>query len=1529
MTDFEPITKNVSGLQFSIMSPEEIRKNSVVEVTKHDTYDKDIPVIKGLFDSRMGTTDMGKVCNTCGLDNMECPGHFGHIELAKPVYNYHFIDVTMKILKCVCFRCGKLKINKDCPKVSDLKKKNNKIRWNEIYEMSSKINRCGQENDDGCGCIQPNRYKLDGISGIQGIWKDIGTSGTATEYLKAEYVKALFEKISDEDCNLLGFSNVWCRPEWLICSVLPVPPPAVRPSVKQGNSQRMDDDLTHKLSEIVKYNNTLKQKLNTTTRTEIIEDWYNMVVYHIITLVDNELPGIAQSTHRSGRPLKSIRQRLKGKEGRLRSNLMGKRVDFSARSVITPDPNIDLDQLGVPMKIALNLTYPEIVNKFNYDILDKYVKNGPDKWPGAKSIEKKNGKKYSITENSKNDIKLEIGDIVNRHIVNNDWVLFNRQPSLHKMSMMGHRIKVMKGDTFRLNVSVTPPYNADFDGDEMNMHVPQSIQSVSELINIASVNKQIISPRENKPIITIVQDTLLGIYKLTRSEIIMFNQGSNINYNKNTNIYDINDKSVDYKCVDSCMYTYKQMINIISDLSTFDGSIPKSDNKILINGIETQLWSGKSILSYILPENINLKMNNNSYDDTSSTQNTSKKKILINQNNDKINIVEIVNGLIKKGTFDKGLFSKTSKGLIHTIYNDLGPERTNDFINDLQKIISYVLLIEGFSIGISDMIADSETNEKIKSVIKERKIQIEEIMQEFHLNIFEGVPGQSNNDYFESKVNSILNKTINETGKIGLSNLNDDNRATYMVNSGSKGKLTNIAQMIACLGQQNVDGKRIPYGFDGRTLPHYYKYDDSSEARGFVENSFISGQTPQEFFFHAMGGREGLIDTAVKTSQTGYVQRKLVKAMEDYMVAFDYSVRSSSGSIIQFTYGNDGMDGTFVESQSLLLTKLSYDKLLDKFYFDEKTDWKKYYNKTLMEKASKISQKSLDDIFLKLIDYREYLISKIFNGNIQNNINYPVHVQRIVENFCKKQKKSNMLPIDIHKGNIKLADSLYITDNFNNNKIIQILIHIHLNPKILISEYKIKREEYKLICNTIKEKFHNSKISPGEMVGAVAAQSIGEPATQMTLNTFHFAGVSAKSNVTRGIPRLKELLHVSKNIKSPSTIISLLPEYSNDKNKISFVKNKLEFTLLKDLILSSSIYYDKYNTNYETSIQEDKELLSIYKEFIDIENDTDEITNMYPWIIRLVFDREKMLENGVVMEDIQMKLLEYDSDRIKFIYTDDNYKNLIGRISILYDKDEEILTGIQDQSDILSVIKNINEDIINNIVVKGITNITDIIVSEISKSKINDENSMLHQKENHDIVQYQKNILITDGINLLDIMNSEFVDPYNTHSNDIIEIYENLGIEAGRNILIDEIIDVIDHAGEYINLRHIELLCDTMTSKGELTSINRQGIKRGEAGPLAKCSFEDTTDQLIKAAIFSEKDNLSGVSSNIMMGQTIKSGTGLSELFIDEEKLIQELTSINESITDDITYDENNLDSLLDYKEEGDCTTEDFKFSYE
>jgi len=1519
MSNTVPDISNVSGIQFSIASPDEIRKTSVVEITKYETYEKDIAVIKGLFDIRMGVTDTGEICGTCGQKNTHCPGHFGHIELSRPIYNYHFIQTTLKLIKCVCYKCSKLLIDKESDISNVTLKKPSKLRWIDVYEQCNKVKECGRETIDGCGARQPDNYKVEGITGIHGIWKNTNDDNNKIHFT-GELMKSILERISDEDAYFMGFTEAWCRPEWLICSVLPVPPPSVRPSVKQqDNSQRMDDDLTHKLSDIIKYNVSLRNKIEKDTKPEIIQDWTNMLQYHVATLIDNEIPQISQATHRSGRPLKSIRQRLKGKEGRIRSNLMGKRVDFSARSVITPDPNIELDQLGVPIKIATNLTVPEIVNTFNKDKLSKLVLNGPNKWPGAKSIIKGNrNTKITIQDSNKDDIVLSIGETVNRHLLDNDYVLFNRQPSLHKMSMMCHRVKVMKGNTFRLNISVTPPYNADFDGDEMNMHVPQSSASMIELSTIANVIEQIISPRENKPIITIVQDTLLGIYKLTSTEYLEFNKGDRLTYANNTVLYDTKSDGPS-KLVPSSVFTKKQVMNLLCDLSTFNGIIPQPEIVLDQRDTDLEMWTGKQILSYIIPNNINLNQPNESYD---------------NNEDDNMNIINIIQGNITKGTFDKSIFTRTSIGLIHTINNDCGPQRCKQFIDDLQKIVSYFLLIEGFSVGISDIMASKEVTDSMNDIIQDRKSKIEEIMQELHLDIFENLTGQSNVSFFESKVNSLLNETLKETGKAGLSTLDPKNRATAMVNSGSKGKSTNIAQMIACLGQQNVDGGRIPYGFTDRTLPHYKKYDDSATARGFVENSFISGQTPQEYFFHAMGGREGLIDTAVKTSQTGYIQRKLVKAMEDLKVHYDLSVRSSSGTILQFVYGDDGMNSIYVESQPLIVTKLPLtgdNSMEKKFLLGPSTSWKKFLTKPCGIKFKKNDkyQDILNDDFKHLLKHRDFIINVIFNGTPQNNINYPIHIQRIIRNICGLPKKnhnklSDISPLEILSLNNKLKKRLLLPSNFNNVEVLHILIDIHLSPKILILEHAITREKYNNLITLIEQQFYKSLVAPGEAVGPVAAQSIGEPATQMTLNTFHYAGVSTKSNVTRGIPRLRELLHVSNIIKSPSLKIYLKDEYKYDKNKAQYAKNRLEHSLLKDIVTNCSIYYDPNHNQDISIIEEDTELLRFYRIFNDMDEEYTSSDHL-PWIIRFKFNRNIMIEQGIVMEDINMSILEWankagDIDKVRYIYSDDNSNELIGRISIeasLNDTGDELFNGLSDQSDAISIIKNLSEELLNKIVIKGINNITNITMS----------NNTVSNYIEGDIVKEKIWNLETDGTNLLDVLTQPFVDTRNTISNDINEIYELLGIEAARSILIEEIVDVISEGAGYINSRHVELLCDTMTSKGFITSINRQGINRGDVGPLAKCSFEDTTDQLIKASIFGERDKLQGVSSNIMLGQIIPSGTGFCDILLDEEEMISNLTELNQ-VEGDLEIEEDNIDNLLKIEEE-DCPHDDFSFSFE
>jgi DNA-directed RNA polymerase II subunit RPB1 len=463
--------ESIVGVQFSILSPDEIERSSVVEITTQTTYEGSEPKIGGLFDPRMGVLDNGKICRTCQQSNHGCPGHFGHYRLTRPVYYIQFHSMIMNILKCICIRCSKLRIDKNLHK--DLLNRKGETRWKEVLAASSNIKRCGQECEDGCGALQPDKFVRDGIARIIAHYSEMKDKEKEKDPkekakfqqqpLEVEYVHRLFRRMTDEDVDFIGLSRYWCRPDWMICTVLRIPPPQVRPSVIQDNNQRSEDDLTHKLFDIIKNDMTLKQKIENNAAKNVIDEWTNVVQYHVATLVDNEIPGVAPSAQRSGRPLKSIQQRLGGKEGRIRYNIQGKRVEFSARSVITPDPNISVGEIGVPKEIAMNLTSPETVTAYNIDKMYKLIQNGVDKWPGAKTIVRKDGRMISLKHINTSEIVLYQGDVVNRHLLDDDILLFNRQPTLHKMSMMGHRVKVLPYKTFRMNVLVTRPYNADFE----------------------------------------------------------------------------------------------------------------------------------------------------------------------------------------------------------------------------------------------------------------------------------------------------------------------------------------------------------------------------------------------------------------------------------------------------------------------------------------------------------------------------------------------------------------------------------------------------------------------------------------------------------------------------------------------------------------------------------------------------------------------------------------------------------------------------------------------------------------------------------------------------------------------------------------------------------------------------------------------------------------------------------------------------------------------------------------------------------
>ena len=1019
--------KSIQGIRFSVWSPSEIRKYSVAEITAPETYDEDgMSVQGGLMDGRLGTLEPGQKCLSCGNTSARCPGHFGHIEFAEPVLHIAFIDNIHKLLLCTCRSCSRLKIpNDDLERLTNMKKQkasytiiSQKRIPEQILEKAKKQKECPH-----CGKVQ---YDL--IFTKPTIF--IEKTELGENRLLPITIRERFSQITNDDLDLLGYDHTTARPEWFILQVLPVPPVTVRPSIILETGIRSEDDLTHKMVDIIRVNQRLKESKEAGTPPLIVQDLVDLLQYHTTTYFDNEVSGIPQAHHRSGRPLKTLTQRLKGKEGRFRGSLSGKRVDFSSRTVISPDPNLDLSEVGVPIPIAMKLTIPEIVTEWNIEKLKKLIINGPSTFPGVNYVVRPDGVKIRLDFVEDRSIiadSIEIGYLIERHLLDGDIVLFNRQPSLHQMSIMAHHVRVLPGKTFRLHPSVCPPYNADFDGDEMNLHVPQSEEARAEAILLMRVQEQLISPRFGGPIIGGLRDFITGAYLLTKDDTILTSQE----------------------------FTNYAM------LGGYKGKLPKpaSKNK---TGV---FYTGKQLFSIFLPSDFNYIM----------TSKWSKGTKGINQD------VVIKNGELISGVIDKSsIGAEEPESVLHRIAKDYGNEKAKDFLNSVLIIIKQFITDYGFSYGYSDLELSDKDREAILTDIGTTYQSVYDILDEKNKGKLRPIRGMTISETAEAKITFELAKARDRAGITANSNLEDNNAGKIMATTGARGSALNVGQMAGALGQQSRRGKRLHTGYANRTLPHFKTHDENPDSHGFVKSNFRDGLSTLEFFFHAMGGREGLVDTAVRTQQSGYMQRRLINALEHIKLEYDGTVRDPHRHIIQFLYGEDGID-----------------------------------------------------------------VAKSDHGEAFN-ITRLIESQRIIDSGK-----------DATKEEITSSTKKY-TKEFN-PRLTSIVSDALLNSKL-------SKAGIESVCKKGLELYNNSKAEPGQAVGIVTAQSIGEPGTQMTLRTFHTAGIAEK-NVTLGLPRIIELVDARKKPATPSMDIYLDKDSKVSQEKAVEVARDIKETKISDLLI--------------------------------------------------------------------------------------------------------------------------------------------------------------------------------------------------------------------------------------------------------------------------------------------------------------------------------------------------------------------------
>jgi len=1150
--------KKIERINFGLMSPEDIRKMSVVRVETPDTYDSDgYPIENGLMDPRLGVLDPSLRCHTCGVRGGDCQGHFGSIELARPVLHVGFGDIIHKILRSTCNDCGRVllpedvlddyrekladaidhrdnledilkKIQSDAKKVeineskqndivdkimddiypeendtydhierrdilinilnqlyaeaymqrdeteekaqfkyidpkqlcphcrknqsledieasyetlemkhnAEIDEIENSIRENIESDYTKKIEKIdkkidelnsaeGEVDTEAIEKLEDERAKLVEDQELKSERKfDTEFKRRIRDYIKESHVQAYIqeaivldkpvtihqgdykltaseirerlENITDEDIYILGINPEVARPEWLVLTVLPVPPVTVRPSITLDTGERSEDDLTHKLVDILRINQRLVENMEAGAPQLIVEDLWDLLQYHVTTYFDNEASGVPPSKHRSGRPLKTLTQRLKGKEGRFRSNLSGKRVNFSARTVISPDPNISINEVGVPEMIAKEVTVPAYVNDWNIDEIRTYVENGPNVHPGANYMITESGSRRKINEDTKEFIleNLKPGDIVERHLKDGDMVLFNRQPSLHRMSMMAHEVRVLPYKTFRLNLCVCPPYNADFDGDEMNMHVFQTDESRAEAKSLMRVQEHILSPRFGGPIIGAIHDHISGAYLLTRKSMT-FPEEQALQIVRKSHLpipeYDgekwllkksesdediaiereIAKKTKNVRGTKADKETYlntldlsddekakrlkankwddeeKEIIKSIAHKRIADEITAKyatdSDDGIdesIIEKFEGDRWTGKELFSLLLPNDLNL-----TYKAEICTKCGQCDRILREAPDPSVvdyehlcpidAYVVIENGILKHGVIDEKAYGSMSGQILDKIVKEYGPGRAKEFLDRSTDLAICGIMVTGITTSLNDEEIPEEAQARINEHLQKSEEKVDRLIDAYNEGILDALPGRSLEETLEMRIMQVLGEARDKSGEIAEDYLTmEHNHSVVMARTGARASMLNLTQITSCVGQQAVRGGRIHRGYIERTLPHFKRNELGAKAKGFVHSSCKSGLDPIEFFFHAMGGREGLVDTAIRTAQSGYMQRRLVNALQDLQVKPSGLVTDNQSNVVQRIFGDDGVD----PAKSDFGIAANLDKLIEEIKLEEKSD---------------------------------------------------------------------------------------------------------------------------------------------------------------------------------------------------------------------------------------------------------------------------------------------------------------------------------------------------------------------------------------------------------------------------------------------------------------------------------------------------------------------------------------------------------------------------------------------------------------
>ncbi|KAH7329505.1 hypothetical protein B0I35DRAFT_420341 [Stachybotrys elegans] len=1402
------LPKQFHSLKFGIQSNQDIANQAVLEVSDRWLYDIEhgrAPYKHGPLDPRLGISSKTGRCSTCDEPLQTCIGHFGYVRLALPVFHIGFLRFIITILQEICKDCGRILLQESERRdfLNDLRRPLDNLRRTQvrkaINEQCRKTKTCpyckainGQIRKIGVLKLLHDRFSSfnkstaaqkvpprsktefddsfkSAVSSNPDIEKHLQR---AMEDLNPLRVLNLFKRITATDCELLGLNPAEGRPEMFIWQLLPAPPVCIRPSVAQGNSST-EDDLTVKLADIVWVSGMIRTALQKGAPLQSIMEQWEYLQTQTALYINGDIPGLLQQPGVS-KLTRGFCQRLKGKQGRFRGNLSGKRVDFSGRTVISPDPNLRIDQVAVPVLVAKNLTYPEKVNRHNLAKLRQCVRNGPDTWPGAQQVIKNADEPYKISLKFGNrhiaSQELRFGDIVERHLQDDDVVLFNRQPSLHKLSIMSHLVKVRPWRTFRLNECVCGPYNADFDGDEMNLHVPQTEEARAEALFLMGIKHNLATPKNGTPAIASTQDFTTAAF--------LFSQ---------------KDQFFDRKTFASlCMHMVDSQVHI--DIPPPAIVAPRA------------LWTGKQLFSLLIRPNhaspvlLNLEARCKDYrfQPGQIPDMTPDDRYLVIRNS------EIMCGRMDKTTV--GPDNKES--IFYVILRDFGHDHTIAAMTRLAKLSARALSNRGFSIGVGDVFPSESLTLEKERLVQNAYRACDRLIEKFQAGKLEKSPGCNAEQNLENSISGVLNKVRQQAGNSCVDGLSRHNSPLIMASCGSKGSDINVAQMVALVGQQIVGNQRIPDGFQDRSLPHYHKNTRQPAAKGFVRNSFYTGLSPTEFIFHAMSGREGLVDTAVKTAETGYMSRRLMKSLEDLSTKYDDTVQTSGGSIVQFKFGADMLDPVDMERSAEPVhfgrtwshaKALTWNNSEPSMAPDE---IRVYSHSVLENERKRLTRRGL--LRGELLDYDDVS-------------DYGIDEHEGARKFLRDITNE----IEAMAANLERVRQVA---GYRNDETPSDTARSHVERTA-----KVSLRALKLFMKLCLEKFKKARVEPGHPVGAISAHSIGEPGTQMTLKTFHFAGVAGMS-ITAGVPRIKEIINASKLISTPIVTCPLLNDRQIEAAKVA--KGRIEKTYISDILQSVETEWRSSEGNVILHIDK-QSLLDLHLE-ISLSDIAEAICN----------------QRNLKVQPDDVSISGFD---------------IIIRIRDVPQKGKKARSGgePEGQQDLLSRAR---------LLCRALPTITISGYPAASRAIIETSESNTFK-------------LLVEGYGLKACMSTEGVIGTKTRTNSVMECRDVLGIEAARTTIADEISLVM--SGMKIDPRHMQLLADVMTYKGEVLGITRFGLSKMRDSVLQLASFEKTPDHLFDAATAMREDHIEGVSECVIMGQTMSLGTGafqvVRRLAIDPE----------------------------------------------